>query len=112
MVTIEIGGGFENERTVELEVLPDTVETGLSENIVFQQSINVGPSGPEDALSEIEDAFESQRALVRVAIGGIGVIGEYTFVPDCPSGWETPDEVLYIWFRSPPDVLFRQNRCR
>ena len=112
MVTIEIGGSFENERVVQLEALPDTVETGLSENIVFQQSIDVGPSGPEDGLSEIEDAFESQRALIRVAAGGTGVIGEYTFVPDCPPAPENPDEVLYIRLHSPLDVLFRQNRCR
>mgnify|MGYP000188678137 FL=1 len=110
-VTIEVGGDFDTEQPIELEVLPATVESGLSENVVFQQTITVGPSGPEEALSEIGGAFESERALIRVHVLGLGLIGEYTFVPDCPTG-ATYDEVLYVTLQSVFDVTFRQNRCQ
>ena len=110
-VTIEVGGDFDTERTIELEVLPAAVESGLSENVVFQQTITVGPSGPEEALSVIENAFESRRALIRVHVLGLGLVGEYTFVPDCPPG-ATYDEVLYVTLQSLFDVTFRQNRCQ
>ncbi|WP_232700855.1 hypothetical protein [Halobacterium wangiae] len=110
-VTIEVGGQFENQHPVELEVLPETVESGLSENILYRGTFDVGPSGPEEAFTEIEDAFESQRATIRVSLMGVGVVEEYTFLPDCPRD-ATYDEVLYVTFHSPFTVAFLQNRCQ
>lgn len=110
-VTIEIGGQVEQETTAELEVVSATAEDDLSENIVYHATFDIGPDGPEDAFREIEDAFESQRAIIRVLYGGVGVTGEYTFLPDCSEN-DTYDDVLHVTFRSPFIVTFRQNRCR
>jgi hypothetical protein len=90
-------------------VLPETVESGLSENVLYEGTFDIGPSGPEEAFSEIEDTFESQRAIVRVLVGGIGVVEEYTFVPDCPANAPI-DEVLHLTFHSQLTIFFRQNR--
>lgn len=110
-VTIEIGGEIEAELTAELEVVAADVADDLSENVVYKGSFEIGPDGPEDAFTEIKDAFVAQRAMVRVLVAGVGVIEEYTFVPDCQDSTEH-DDVLYVTFRDPFTVTFRQNRCR
>ncbi|MFB6268607.1 MAG: hypothetical protein ABEH83_01590 [Halobacterium sp.] len=111
MVTVEFGGSLDNERGVELEVVADSASDDLSDNVLFQQAVTVGPDGLVDGDGEYVDAFEAQRALVRVSVGGVGVVGEYTFVPDC-TGTTELDDVLHVSIHSPLDVSFRQNRCR
>ena len=110
-VTVKIGGQFDDRLMVEIEVLPDAVDDGLSEDILYRSSFDVGPAGPEESFAETEAAFDSQRAVVRVLVEGLGVVEQYTFVPDCPPG-ATYDEVLYLTFHSPFTVSFRQNRCQ
>jgi hypothetical protein len=110
-VTVEVGGSLDDERFVELEVVSDDAAAGLSEHVVFRQPLTVGPDGPVDSDGVYADAFESQRALVRVGVGGVGVVGEYTFVPDCTASDEVDDR-LSVSLQSALDVTFRQNRCR
>jgi len=70
-------------RSLFVEILPADVETDFSENGLFAEWIDLAPDGA-DAASYVErrDAFDAQKALVRVK-NGRGYIVEYTFVPDC-----------------------------
>jgi hypothetical protein len=109
-VTLEIGGQIDQELTAELEVVSAEAED-LSEGVVYRATFDVGPDGVEEAFTEVENAFDAQRAIVRVLFGGVGVTAEYTFVPDCQDEAEF-DDVLYVSIKSPYAVTFRQNRCR
>lgn len=109
MVTIELSNATDNQRDVFLEVLPTDVDRDMSENMLFERQITLGPTGTDTATRELSDIFESEKALIRVE-NEIGTIGEYTFVPDCPRG-ASVEEAVRIYVTGIDGVAFAQNTC-
>lgn len=109
MVTIEVSNTTDDQQQIYVEILPVSTETDRSENTLFERWITLGPTGAETAIEELPDLFESEKALIRVG-NEIGIIGEYTFVPDCPRG-AAVEEAVRIYVTAFDSVAFNQNTC-
>lgn len=109
MVTIDISNATDEQRKISLEILPVSADTDRSENTLFERWITLGPSGTESATEALPAIFESEKALIRVG-NEIGVVGEYTFVPDCPRGTAV-EEAVRIYVTAIDSVAFDQNTC-
>lgn len=108
-VKMEVSNTTGEQRRLHLEVLPASVGTGRSENTLFERWLTLEPQGRDGNAKVLEDTFEATKAHIQVG-NEIGIIGEYTFIPDCPEG-ERIDEELRIYLTSLHSVAFDQNSC-
>lgn len=108
-VRLTLSNATENQQEIHIEILPASAEADRSESTLFEQWITLGPSGTENASKDFTEAFQSQKAHIRIG-NEIGVIGEFTFVPDCPQE-SSIEEAVRIYLASSHSVAFDQNTC-
>jgi hypothetical protein len=109
-VTISIGNLTLEERTIQLTVVPAIIETDLSEEMLLERHVTLGPAGSSRNSATLTDAFDAQKALVRVELPPIGVIDQYTYIPDCV-GPNDPESEIRITLDSIESASFDQNYC-
>lgn len=108
-VTIEVSNTTDTQRRLHLQILPAAVDSGRSENTLFQRWLTLDAQGTDGNTRVLENVFKATKAHLQVG-NQIGVIGEYTFIPDC-SMEERFEEEIRINLTSLHTVAFDQNSC-
>lgn len=108
-VDLAVSNITSQNRSILIEVLPESVESDLSENTIYTKQFKLGPNQSDTSHKQDTAVFDEQKALVRVKTNS-GYIGEYTFVPDCPADGNT-GEAINVRLVSANQVQFLQNFC-
>ncbi|WP_323675736.1 hypothetical protein [Halorubellus sp. PRR65] len=108
-VDLGVSNTTSEKQSLYIEILPASVEEGISENALFAAWFEVGADRSDKSYKQKEKIFAEQKALVRVKTDN-GYIGEYTFIPDCPADGKT-GEAIEVRLVSPNHIQFSQNSC-
>lgn len=109
-VDLGVSNVTSQKRSLYIEILPASVENDMSESTIYTERFELGAYQSDTSYERRTAIFDEQKALVRAKTHN-GYIGEYTFIPDCPTDGNT-GEALEVRLVSANHVQFQQNWCR
>lgn len=109
-VDLGISNATSQKQSLYVEILPASVEDDLSESALYTEWFDLGARQSDSSYRQKAAVIDEQKALVRARTDN-GYIGEYTFVPDCPTDGNT-GEAIEVRLVTANQVEFQQNWCR